>query len=382
MNLKTLLLKGTALVGLLLLSACSEKEAPKDYLYKHCATCDENVHIAGTLQPLDSMFFSIPDSCGAIDSNIPPKLVGENLYFKTVKDYVVGYALNTMDTLLKPFSSIQLPDIHTPIADYMVVSDNEFYITTHDDTNFVYRYRVNKGVEEVLNDADTRWDAMPFLGLKFQQLKGKYILPFIPMDEYNKGCYLSVFTENFKWVKSLGEGRDYASESFAPLFDSPIISDIFSDGTFYAIYSSGEQAMKCRITDDWKVEYLDSICFPKSVRHKESRTIPKSKLGDYEFLRKAHNCDRYVARLIADEQRVYRIVKGEQEEIDPVTRRVRTMVQAPWVLDVYNRRTKQYFTIDFPERNMVYSSSFNRNKKEYFLTYESLEKNKVVFVAY
>lgn len=382
-RLSKLVLKGIAIVGPLLFVSCNADDAPVDYLYAHCATCNSKAEVSESLIALDTIVFSLPDEFGVIDPNIPPKKVGEHLCFKTKLDYLLFYDFNDTDSISKPIRSVKLPEIHAAIADYDVASDQIIHLTTHNDTNFLFRFEVNKNrTTEVLNDADTRWDAMPFVGMTFNRWKNKYILPFIPMDHYNEGRYLSVFDDQFKFEKSLGYGRSIGQNDFAPLFETPLISRIFKDGTFYASYSSGEQVVKCSIKGDWSIVYSDSICFPKSITHQKAKTIPKSKLGDFATLRKEHTCGKYVIRILADEARVYRIIKGEQEEINPKTRKIRTMIDAPWILETYDKKKRSFGRKSFVAQSIVFACSFNKNNKEYFLSYDSLDTNKVIFVAF
>ncbi|GAB5416214.1 MAG: hypothetical protein Crog4KO_12020 [Crocinitomicaceae bacterium] len=366
------------------MAACNEDVAEHaDYLFDRCATCSNHPSDFKKIDAGDTLHFSLPEEYGKIDPNIPPKLLDGLIYIKTLDDYLLEYKMDSSADSLFPKTAVKFPDIHMRIADYTILDNHKYHLTTHADTNFVYLFDAHsKKLVELMNDADTRWNAMPFIGLTMSEWKGKYIFPFIPMNDYNEGRYLSVYSKSFKHEKSMGFGRDYENTSFAPLFDTPIISELRENGTFYATYSSGEQVLKCKIKDDWTIVYLDSVCFPATYRHNDVLTIPKSGLADFELLRNAHSSEVYTIRLLESNDFVYRIVKLKQEEIDPETRRVRTMIDAPWMLDKFEKSTGQFYQRAFEALDFVHSCSFTRNSTEYFLTYESLENEVVSFVAF
>lgn len=285
--------------------------------------------------------------------------------------------------MYEPVFAVKLPDIHNRIADYHVVDDKLFHITSHSDSNILFLYDANTGkVEELMNDGEKRWNAMPYMGMTIQMWRGNYVLPFVPMEEYNKGRFLSAYNADFSLQESMGFGRDFKGKRFAPFFDTPIITSIQNDGTFYATYSSGEQVMKCRIRKDWTISYEDSICFPNSFKHRDVLTLSQQELADFEKMRKAHNCDVYAARLIETEQFVYRAVKLSQPEIDPETRKVRSPLDSPWILEQYSKSKGTFKAREFDDRESILACSIEQKSRSYFLTYESLEKNIVTFVAY
>lgn len=370
--------KGIAVGGLLLFSCSSP--APIDYLYDHCESCN----FKGEMEVLSSKGngyrFQIDPELGAIDVNIPPKVVGKKLYLKTKNDVVLGFDLTSKDSIISPRESIQLPNVYRLITDFEYIGSEKINFTTRDDSNYVYQYNAkSKKLDTLLNGVDMSWNAMPFIGLTFNKFRGDYVVPFLPIKDGESSCFLGHYDTGFKFKNSLGYGRTFEDQSYAPMFETPIISQLFPNGLFYACYSSSEQVVTCQITNDWQVNYGASICFPKTIDSKASKVIPRNQLANFEWMQKAHNGSSYVIRIVANAKGVYRITKLEQEEINPETRRVQAIIDAPWILDRYDRKKKTFARKNFEARTYIYASSFSFQGKEYFLTYSSRDSHEIQF---
>ncbi|GEM_PF-6972791 len=343
----------------LILQACSSEEVTDATIFDACTDCTTS--IARNVESNSfshSITFYCPDNYGKFNTDVPPKVDGHIMYFLTDLNYILRYNLDQKDSILKPSEECQLPDIFPFIADYKILGDGSFLMTSRCDTNTIVHYnRERETLDTLMIGEGYVWSPMPFVGLTFSTVDDEQILPFVKVDDFNSGNFLGLFDASFNYKKGLGNSRKYDQKMYAPYYDTPIISQI-SKQTFFATYSSRNTVVKCNIKDDFEIEIESSYCFPDLNCACETMSIPQEKLGDFDFLSEKYTTSCYTLRLLSNNKFIYRMGKKCQPITDPITRKLNLTIDAPWVLDIMNIQFNEITRINFASRQYIYTSGF------------------------
>lgn len=340
------------------LSSCEGGEKI-NYTYDNCSQCTGGVHFSEKGSSSQNMIQLLcPERFGGIDVNIPPKVQGGRLLLLSTRNYLLEYDLSLDDSCLQAKVLGQLPSIFPFISDYALDGEGILMTTRGEDNDVVVKFTPSSNqLDTVLHGEKLIWSSMPYLGMTFYDLNERRLFPFVKESDYNKGNYLAVFSEKFEYEKGIGASRAYYEESYAPYYDTPIISGI-RNRVFYATYSSRDGAVKCELNDDYEIEMGEVYCFPKLGCECETQCIPKVKFGDYEFQTEKYVTACFTTKLMATNSALYRIGKECQDQVNPITRKLNRIGDAPWVLDKYMFDSGKVDRVYFGAQKYLPSSSF------------------------
>ncbi len=349
-----------------------------------CDTCEAVKSVRANSEVLavvDSLVLQMDEVYGEINSNIPPKKVGNSLYILTTSNYVLKYALYKGSHMNYQVVA-HLPNVYSMVSDYLVQDDSTIIFCSNDGINSITRY--NTSDSSYTKDANldtTICNSMPFLGLSLDQSAGKFLFPLVKMSDVNTNRnFLGVYDQNLNYQYGLGDFRTYEDANYAPYFDAPIMTKIV-DGTFYVTSSSSNGALRCNLimsNGKFRLEPGEVTCFPRQT--KISGTIKKADLGDFRILEKAYISDSYVVGLYVVKNQLWRIVKDRQPFIDPSTRKKNISMNAPWMLEKVGLTKKTVSTCRVLPKLFRFTNAIVIDDKLYVLSNQS-NTRKILFYA-
>ncbi|MNU70172.1 hypothetical protein D3C71_595740 [compost metagenome] len=375
---------GVVICSLLLLPACSTKTVKEV-----CDSCSENNEITFSETPLkvsDSLLLKIPENCGEINSDIPPKHSGNNLYVLTVNNYLLKYSL---DTGKQPRCTKlgKLPSVLPYISDYLVLKDSEVLFCSNEGTNAMVRMNLRSKKYTLKSNPDTTsLSSMPYMGLALTPYdQDRFIFPMVSLAEgIENHHFLGVYDSHLNYGYGIGNFRTYEANHFAPYFEAAILSSI-ENHSFYVTSSSSQGVLKCHLIQEGeklKVSYGELTCFSKALSQRTKPTIKRKDLGNFKLLEQAFISDPYTVGIYTCGNALIRITKGKQAVVDQSTHLKNRLMDAPWTMEIVDliKKTGTFSSVD--ALKFRFTNAFTYQNRFYVLSNQSDEKQIIYYVLY
>ncbi len=373
--------------SLLLLSACSSESKTVKEVCDSCSG-ESSVNFTETsLHVSDSLLLEVPDSCGEINSDIPPKQSGNNLYVLTTNNFLLKYDLSQGK---KPECTKlgKLPAILPYISDYLVLKGSEVLFCTNEGTNAMVRFNLRTKAYILKQKPDTTTSiSMPYTGLSLTSYgKENFIFPMVPLAEITdeNHPFLAMYNHQLDFSYGIGNFRTYDADYYAPYYGSPILSAI-ENQSFYATTSSSGGVVKCNlVNEDGKLtlDYEDVICYSAAVNQRIKAKIKHKDMGDFKVLEEAYISQPYTIGLYTCGNALIRVIKEAQPTVNQSTHLKNRIMDAPWTIEIIDlvKKTGKFSSVD--AMKFRFTNAFAYRNRFYVLSNRSDEKHITYYVLY
>ncbi len=376
-----------AICSLLFLSACSTTETKT--VKEVCDSCSETNSVTFSetkLKISDSLLLKIPENCGEINSDIPPKLSGNNLYVLTNNNELLKYPLESGK---QPECTKlgKLPSVLPYISDYLVLKNSEVLFCSNEGTNSIVRFNLRTKKYTLKPDPDTTsLGSMPYMGLSLTAYgQNQFIFPMVNLSEgIENHHFLGVYDSQLNYCYGIGNFRTYEADYFAPYFEAAILSRI-ENHSFYATSSSSQGVLKCQLTREGEklnVAYGELICFSDAVNQRIKPKIKRKDLGNFKLLEQAYISDSYTVGIHSCGNALIRITKEKQAVVDQATHLKNRLMDAPWTMEIVDliKKTGEFSSVD--EFRFRFTNAFTYQNRFYVLSNQSDDKQITYYVLY
>lgn len=361
---------GAFICSQFILSSCTEAVSDTFDVKRVCESCKSTLQISETISfdAGSSVNLSIPDSLGAVNTNIPIKIFGDNAYLITKQNWIVFFNVALFDKTANssaiPYQ--KLPDEYcNGLADYYINSPNETWLITRKDKNFLFSYNHEKKLVDTLLIGDEYiWNAYPFLGatvVKGEQ--NQFYLPFVKGNQSGKTALISAFEKSnnrLNYQHEIGELVSSNSKGWEPYSHTPYFA-AFTKNAFW-VSSSVSQGVVHYQLKNGKLTQDDFVCFPEA---KFTKNLDPVLLNDQDLVNRMYVENSYNLGLNASSTHLLKYVKEKQPYIDPISHLKHSINDSPWYIDVYSFERSTLRRINIPEKRTYFTLTFIRENRLY-----------------
>ncbi len=323
--------------------------------------CENRITLKeSNLMKVPNLSIQLPDTSGSINTNIPIKIFGEKGYLITKSHKILEFD-KFENSSVKSRVYTELPRQWCEgLADYYLL-DNEVWIITQNDKNFVYSYDLtSKKIDTILSGEHYYWNAFPFLGSTTISItKNKFIMPFVKHRNDGFMSLFAVFEYRNKKLYYLNQyGHSEISEQkWSPFNEIAFYSSMKGD-FLWITNSSSNGVLKVRFKSN-RLHYINTVCFSrfKSFNYNTQNVDMKSYKSQNKVLNRFIK-DMYNLRVIANSSSLVKLRKKCQPNKDVRSLRKNSINSAPWDMEVYNFASKKFSKMEFKSNSHYFALSF------------------------
>ena len=366
------LLKGGALCLFFFLLSCSSEQTITQRCNK-VEVGDATFFNTRKIVSNRQLILETNEEWGAINSNIPPKLIGNELFIITEKNVVLKYLFKPRGKL--PATVVaKLPDVYEMVSDFLPENDSVITFCSNIGTYSIAEFNTRTQKLKQIQTDTTMCHSMPFLGLSLRKDNNKFLFPMVRVTDANeKGNFLSIYNKNKHYEYGIGDFSLFDETEFAPYFDSPVMSDI-TNGSFYVTSTSSNGVLVCNLKQEEGKRVLEPsevLCFSKQTFNRFKGKLSQRDLGDFARMEESYVTDSYIVGLYRCGNNLIRVSKREQPLMNKKTAMKNSLMNAPWTMEVLNLKNKSGIIYEIEKERFRFTNAFVHQNHFFVLSNQS-----------
>ena len=303
-----------------------------------------------------------PDSLGLPNPDIPFKQVDSVWAFSTDKKYAVWF--NTDGYL----GHTHIPVLHHH-SDICYISREECIVSCSDLKSPALRYHAGtRTADTVLVPSDSLYYApLGFLGAGIEKLGNRFLVPFVSLHELDAGYLYSVFDSTLTGRKGIpGFFRFEAGVPYYPYQGNCQLA-VKNDHAFFVAFPDCGTVYELEL-DSSSADYrvVSETVFPFVAPVQTALITGKEQMPRITDLTVASPY-WFNVKYDAPRGRLHRFHKLEQPIIDPVTRKMKSSGDAPWVWVAQDLNTGRRQAHSFSANEFMYTLGYLQQQGRYLL---------------